>query len=298
MAVIETHGLTKYYGKARGVIDLGLEVREGEVFGFLGPNGAGKTTTIRLLLDMIHPTRGDARVFGLDVHADSTAIKARIGNLPGELALYDKLTGKQTLRYLAGLRGLQDLSLAWTLAERLNVDLSRRVGALSHGNHQKIGLIQALMHRPPLVILDEPTLGLDPLVQQEFYKLIQEIKAEGRTVFFSSHVLPEVERVCDRVGMIREGRLAAVEEIGVLKAKAVRHMEISFDTEVPLEDFRLPGIENLVQENHSIRFTVHGPLDPVIKAAARHTVIDLRYQQASLEDIFLAYYSEEGKNVR
>jgi ABC-2 type transport system ATP-binding protein len=208
-AVIEIQGLTKFYGRNRGVADLAFSVEAGEVFGYLGPNGAGKTTTIRLLLDLIRPTRGTARLFGLDARRDGTAARRRIGYLPGELALDPRMTGRNALGLLGRLRGPVDWPEVQRLAERLGCDLSRRVGALSHGNRQKLGLIQAFMHRPELLVLDEPTLGLDPLVQHEFYLMVEEARAAGRTVFISSHVLPEVERLCDRVAIIRAGRLAA-----------------------------------------------------------------------------------------
>ncbi len=200
--VIRTEGLTKFYGRQRGVIDVNMEVQRGEVFGYLGPNGAGKTTTIRLLLDFIRPTRGRATIFALDTHKHSRDIRRRIGHLPGELALYENLTGAELLRYTGHLRGGVEWKFVEELAARLECNLSQPIRSLSHGNKQKIGVIQAFMHKPELFILDEPTIGLDPLMQQEFYRLIAEVKAEGRTVFLSSHILPEVERVCDRVAII------------------------------------------------------------------------------------------------
>ena len=211
--IIHTEGLTKSYGKNRGVIDVSLDVRPGEVFGFLGPNGAGKTTTIRTLLDFIRPNSGVAKVFGMDAHRQSRDIRRRIGYLPGDLALYENLKGADMLRYMGNLRGGVEWNDVQQLAERLHSDLSRPIRTLSQGNRQKIGLIQALMHKPELLILDEPTNGLDPLIQQVFYRLISEV--EEQTVFLSSHNLPEVERVCDRVGIIREGRLIAVEEVSL-----------------------------------------------------------------------------------
>ena len=205
---IETEKLTKTYGrKARGIEDVDLAVEEGEVFGFLGPNGAGKTTTVRTLLGFLRPTGGRGEVFGLDIRKDSVEIRARVGNLPGELALEDKMTGEDLLKYFARLRGVGDLGYAHEISERLGAELHRPMRRLSRGNKQKIGLVQAMFHRPPLLMFDEPTGGLDPLVQDEFLDIIEEVRAEGRTVFFSSHNLAEVERVCDRVGIIRGGRL-------------------------------------------------------------------------------------------
>ncbi len=298
--IIETEGLTKYYGKVRGVENLNLAVREGEVFGYLGPNGAGKTTTIRLLLDLIRPTRGTARLFGQEVRNHAAAVKTRVGNLPGELSLWENLTGKELLAFVGHLRGGVDWPWVEELAQRLDLDLSRRVGNLSHGNKQKVGLIQAFAHRPDLIILDEPTLGLDPLIQQEFYNLVDKVKGEGRTVFLSSHILPEVERVCDRVGIIREGNLVAVEEVAELKRRRLRQMELTFSWEVPASAFDLPGVREVMQMGKTLRFLVEetpGILDSVIKRAAQFPIVDLGYEQAKLEDIFLTYYREEARDA-
>jgi ABC-2 type transport system ATP-binding protein len=298
--IIETEALTKYYGKVRGVEDLNLSVREGEVFGYLGPNGAGKTTTIRLLLDLIRPTRGTARLFGQEVRGHAAELKARLGNLPGELSLWDNLTGRELLTFLGSLRGGLDWRWVEELAQRLQLDLSRRVRGLSHGNKQKVGLIQAFAHKPDLIILDEPTLGLDPLIQQEFYSLIDQVKVEGRTVFVSSHILPEVERVCDRVGIIREGRLAAVEQVSELKRKRLRQIEFTFGSAVPASEFDLPGVRDVVQSDGTLRFLVEdapGVLDGVVKRAAQYAVVDIKVAQPTLEDIFLAYYRKEGDDA-
>lgn len=295
--VIELHHLTKNYGKARGVLDLDLNVRRGEVFGYLGPNGAGKTTTIRALLGYIRPTAGRASIFGLDSLRDAVAIRRRIANLPGEFALYPKLTGEQFLRYFAHLRGGVDWELVRGLAARLDSDLQRRIGQLSHGNKQKIGLIQAFMNRPELLILDEPTTGLDPLVQQTFYELVDEAKANGQTLFISSHILPEVERLCDRVGIIREGRLVAVETVAAFKARALRRLEIVFDAPVPPEPFaKLTGVRDLVVTDCRLLCTVVGSLDAVIKAASRFTVTDVISHEPGLEEVFLNYYGKGADN--
>ena len=298
--IIVTEGLTKYYGKIRGIENLDLAVREGEVFGFLGPNGAGKTTTIRLLLDLIRPTRGMARLFGQDVRNQAAVLKRRVGNLPGELVLWENLTGRELLTFVGNLRGGVDWAWVDELASRLDLDLSRRVGSLSHGNKQKVGLIQAFAHRPDLLILDEPTLGLDPLVRQEFYRLIDEVRTAGRTVFLSSHNLPEVERVCDRVAIIRKGHLVALEEVAGLRRKRLRQMELTFGQEVPPSAFLLPGVHDVARIDSTIQFFVEGTpgcLDRVIKKAAQFPVEDLRYEQATLEDIFLTYYREEGEDA-
>jgi ABC-2 type transport system ATP-binding protein len=298
--IIETEGLTKYYGKVRGVEDLNLSVREGEVFGYLGPNGAGKTTTIRLLLDLIRPTRGSARLFGQDVRNRAAAAKSRLGNLPGELSLWGNLTGRELLAFVGNLRGTSGSSEVEALARRLDLDLSRRAGTLSHGNKQKLGLIQVFAHRPALIILDEPTLGLDPLIQQEFFCLVDDVKADGRTVFVSSHNLPEVERLCDRVGIIRQGSLVAVEEVAELKRRRLRQIELTFATPVPASAFDLPGVHDARQSGPMLRFFVEGTpgtLDAVVKRAATFPLVDMKYEQATLEDIFLTYYRQEGADV-
>lgn len=292
--MIAVENLTKRYGLARGVEDLTFHVAPGEVFGYLGPNGAGKTTTIRTALDFIRPTRGRASVFGLDSRKASVEIHRRTGYLPGELRLYERMTAEDHLSYLAELRGGVDRRAIADLAERLDLDLSRKIGALSHGNRQKLGLVQALMHRPELAVLDEPTQGLDPLVQQEFYRLVEEIREEGKTVFLSSHVLPEVERVCDRVGIIREGRLVAVEHVADLKAKAVRKIEIRFAEPVPASAFAdVAGLSDVRVHDSVVRCSVTGEMDALVKAAARFHVERLVAEEPSLEDIFLSYYGEE-----
>lgn len=292
--VIRAEGLTKYYGATRGIEDLNLEVKEGEVFGYLGPNGAGKTTTIRLLLDLIRPTRGRATIFGLDVRRHSVEIRRRSGYLPGEYGLYD-LTGRQLLTHLAGLRGGVDWGYTNRLAERLDLNLHQSVSSMSHGNRQKVGLIQALMHRPELVILDEPTSGLDPLVQREFYLLVSEIKSEGRTVFFSSHVLPEVERTCDRVGIVREGHLAAVEDVAALKTRALGRLEAVFEQPVPAEAFaRLPGARDVTIDGATLYCRVVGDMDVLLKELTRYHVVKLRTHEPSLEEVFLTLFDKEN----
>nr|MBC7245002.1 ABC transporter ATP-binding protein [Chloroflexota bacterium] len=297
--VIHTENLTKFYGRRRGIIDLSFEIQQGEVFGYLGPNGAGKTTTIRTLLDFIRPTRGHATIFGLDTRRGSREIRRLVGYLPGELALYNNLTGAEFLRYMGYLRGGVKWRFVEELSERLGSDLSQPIRILSHGNKQKLGLIQAFMHKPELLILDEPTLGLDPLVQQEFYRLVAEARKEGRTVFLSSHILPEVERICDRVGIIRRGKLIAVEEIATLKTRALRRLEIHFAEPVASYHFsQLSGVHDLHVTDNVVRCTIKGSVDALIKAAAQFEVINVISQEPSLEEIFLAYYNTgEGRDV-
>jgi ABC-2 type transport system ATP-binding protein len=290
-SIIRTERLTKRYGSARGIDELDLEVRPGEVFGFLGPNGAGKTTTIRILLDFIRASSGRALLFGLDSRRDSLAIRRRIGYLPGELTLYDSLTGLELLTYFAHLRSLDSIESGRRVAERLDCDLTRGIRALSHGNRQKLGLVQALMGEPELTIFDEPTLGLDPLVQAVFFQLVDELRGAGRTLFVSSHNLPEIQRICDRVGIIRDGRLLAVESVADLKRRALRRLELRFAEPVSPERFsRVPGISDLVVDGRHLSCVVTGSVDPILRAAMDLRVEDVISHEPSLEEIFLAFY--------
>jgi ABC-2 type transport system ATP-binding protein len=289
-AVIQTDRLSKRYGASRGIEDITLTVRRGEVFGFLGPNGAGKTTTIRTLLDLLHPTGGSARVLGLDSRRDSRAIRARTGNLPGDFAFDDRLCGRELVEFFAAVRGRSDLGLVDTFAARFKADLSRPLHELSRGNRQKVGLIQALFHEPELLILDEPTTGLDPLMQEEFLRVVGEQRDRGRTVFLSSHDLDEVERICDRVGIVRDGRLIAVEDVAAMRERAVRHVTVRFGTPAAETLAGVPGVADVVRDGTTLRFRLHGEIDPVIKALARHRVEELEITRPTLEELFLAYY--------
>jgi ABC-2 type transport system ATP-binding protein len=291
--VIATRGLSKDYGSGRGLFELDLEVEPGEVFGFLGPNGAGKSTTLRLLLDLIRPTAGSARVLGLDTVSDSVAIRRRVGFLPGDLALYPKLTGRTVLDYLADLRGGVDCRVRESLVERFDVDVDRPVRELSTGNRQKLGLVQAFMHEPELLILDEPIAGLDPLVQQSFHALLGEVSREGRTVLLSSHTLSEVERVTHRLAILRHGRLVVVDSVENLRRVAVQRLEIEFATPVAADEFRsLPGVTEATADGRTVTVGFEGSADAVVKAAARHEVRAIRPREEDLEDIFLRYYRE------
>jgi beta-exotoxin I transport system ATP-binding protein len=295
---IRTSGLTKFYGTAAGIVGLDLEVGRGEIYGFLGPNGAGKTTTIRLLLHLIRPNSGDAEVLGRNVATASKAIRREVGYLPGDLSLYGHLDGNALLRYLGSLRGGLDAAYVHGLAQRLGADLHRPIRNLSHGNRQKIGLLQAMAHRPALLILDEPTLGLDPLVQQEVYALLAETREDGRTVFFSSHVLPEVERVCDRVSLVRDGRLVAVEDVVALRRRAIRHVEITFVRPPAADLFRaLDGVEDLVVEDRRLRCRVRGSLAALLATAVAGGAVDLISHEPSLEEVFLAFYGESRRDA-
>lgn len=295
--VIMLKDLTKYYGSFQALYGVDLEVKKGEIFGFLGPNGAGKTTTIRCLLDTIHRSGGEARIFGIDSRDDPVSIRARVGYLPGELSLESNSTGKRLLRFYNSLRGnTVDWDYVNTLADRLQLDLNRPVKNLSHGNKQKIGIVQAFMHRPELVILDEPTQGLDPLMQQEVLGLIKEMKAEGATVFFSSHIMGEIQAVADRVGIIRQGRIVEVAETSALIGRSLNRIFIRFIGSIDASDLsKIPGVSILSQDDGtSMTLQIEGEMDPLIKALAKYPVSDFETQRPSLEEIFLAYY--EGGN--
>jgi ABC-2 type transport system ATP-binding protein len=295
-AAIRTRSLTKDYGEGRGLFDLDLEVERGEIFGFLGPNGAGKSTTMRLLLDLIAPTAGSATLMELDSHAHSLDIRRRVGFLPGDLALYPRLSGEAMLDYLAELRGGIDRRVRDELAERFAADLHRPIRELSTGNRQKLGLIQAFMHEPELLILDEPIAGLDPLVQQSFHALLGEVAAEGRTVFLSSHTLSEVERVAHRVAILREGRLAVVDSLENLRAIAVRKLEIEFGGRAPTPDElrALPGVHEAALNGSNAVVAYEGSADPLVKVIAKYDVRSIRSRDDDLEEIFLRYYRSPG----
>ncbi len=293
MDAIAAEHLTKTYGADRGVLDLSFVVPQGEVFGYLGPNGAGKTTTIRLLLDLARPTSGRVRVLGLDPRRDGAALRRRLGVVPGDLRLYERLSGREILRYFAALRERRLGPEIDALAGKLNADLERPVRTLSKGNRQKIGLIQALAHRPELLILDEPTSGLDPLVQEQVLDLLREAVADGSTVFLSSHALSEVQRVADRVALVRDGRLELVEGVESLRTRALGRVVVSFTTMPPPGTFDgLPGVHETARHGTVVTLALDGPADPLVKALARFEVVGLESHEADLEDVFLALYRE------
>jgi len=292
--VVESQGLSKDYGSGRGLFDLDLTMTRESVFGYLGPNGAGKTTTIKLLMAMIRPTRGTARIFGLDCQKDAVAIKRKVGYLPAELPQFGGLRGSEVVAYLAGLRGGVDKGRVRSLAERLEVDLGRRFREYSSGNKKKLGIVLAFMHAPELLILDEPTGGLDPLIQQEFYRLLGETRANGATIFLSSHVLSEVEHVCDRVGILRLGRLIRVAELEELRDIHFHKVEMVFESLPPLERLaKVHGLEQLVRQGNRVSFTLHGDFEGLFKAVAGSKVVNLSSHEPSLEEVFLAYYRED-----
>jgi ABC-2 type transport system ATP-binding protein len=286
--------LTKFYGKHRGVEDLSLEVPSGEVFGFLGPNGAGKSTTIRILLDLIRPTSGRAELLGHDSR-DAVAVHRRVSYLPGELSLYESMTAREHLEFFGNLRGGHRPERVRDLAERFELDLERPIRSLSKGNKQKVGIVQAFAPEVELLVLDEPTDGLDPLMQHEFLLLARETTAAGSTVFLSSHVLSEVQQIAHRVGIIREGRLVAVEEVTALHGRAVRIFDLRFAGPAPREELeRVPGVRELSVNGSTARLRLEGTPDPLVKALARHEVLDLVSHEPDLEDVFLSFYLGDG----
>ena len=296
---IHTDGLTKHYGDVKALVDLDLEILPGEIFGFLGPNGAGKTTMIRTILDEIRPTSGSASILGMDSHQKSVEIRKHIGYVPGDLAMYPNLTGRDTLTYFSNLRGGVDWTYVDELADRLDADLDKKVGDLSSGNRQKVGLIQAFMNKPDVLIMDEPSSGLDPLVQREFLKMMRVVAAQGRTVFLSSHTLSEVQRVAHRVGIIRHGRLIAVENVADLRSKAIRTVNIYFDGPVDGREFEgLPGVREVTTQNEHVTLSFDGQMETLLKVVTeRFHVLDITTQEADLEEIFLTYYRDEEVNV-
>lgn len=285
------HDLTKNYGAGQGLFDLNLEIMRGEIFGFIGPNGAGKTTTIRLLMDLVQPNKGSATIFGLDSRKDSLAIKKRVGYLPGELPQYPGVSAGHVIGLLAGLRdGVNPARIAG-LAERFELDLSRRFSDLSHGNKQKVGLIQAFMHQPELLLLDEPTLGLDPLIQREFRHLLQESVADGATVLLSSHVLAEVELLCDRIGLIHTGRLLRIGTMEELRSVRSHRIEAIFRGQLDLNELKMiEGVTDAQIEKNLLSCTVHGSIGPTLKWLAKGDVLELDSRELSLEEVFLVEF--------
>ena len=291
--LIETNGLTVYYGRHRGIVDVDLTIEQGEVFGFLGPNGAGKTTTQRVLLDIIRPTSGKATIFGLDCQAQGVEIRKRIGYLPGELALYKNMKASQFFKMYEFLRDQNGRKGYWQeLAERLDLDISRKIGNFSRGNKQKVGIVAAFMNRPDLLILDEPTGGLDPLVQQTVLEMVREAKADGRTIFFSSHILPEVQAVADRVGIIRDGQLVTTQRVEELMTQQVTRLSLGFAELPPADAFQFTGVTELSRGERDVLLEVKDNLAQVLAVAAENNIQHIETMNVSLEEIFLTYYGK------
>jgi ABC-2 type transport system ATP-binding protein len=293
-AVIQTQQLAKWYGKRRGLESLDLEVQSGEIYGFLGPNGAGKTTTIRILLDLIRPSGGRVAVLGQDPKAAGARLRRRIGYLPGDFVVDGGQSGMELLTHLGHLRGGVRRERLAALADRLELDLRARIRSLSKGNRQKIGVVQAFMHEPELLVLDEPTAGLDPLLQQTFLEMIREAKEAGQTVFMSSHVLSEVQQSADRVGIVRDGRMVTVESVDALRRRSVRRVEIHFDEPVAPDAFvSLPGVTDVGVDGSTLRCRLAGRADALVKMASRYAVESIVVEQPDLEELFLTYYHGE-----
>ncbi len=289
MGVIEAQNLTKYYGKARGIIDVTFQVEEGEIFGFIGPNGAGKTTTIRLFLGLIFPTRGSARIFGRDAIREGPEIRRDVGYLPSEVFYYEGMKVIDVLRYAASFYPGDHTRRIYELAEYMELDLDRRVDELSYGNKKKVGIVQGLLHKPKVLFLDEPTLGLDPLMQRKFFDLIREENARGVTVFFSSHILSEVQRLCNRVGIIREGRIVEISDIRTLQQHSYKKVKVTAKDLDP-KRFQLPGVADLKAENDTVRFYFKGDINEMLEIIAAMRVQDLTIEDPTLEEIFMHYY--------
>lgn len=294
MNIIETKKLTKYYrrGKILGVKNLNLEVKEGEIFGFIGPNGAGKSTTIRLLLDFIRSTSGTAKILGLDSHTDTVEIKKEIGYLPGEIYLNESMTGKDAIGFFEGFKKSIDKKYVAGLIDRFELDLSKKIGEYSKGNKQKLAIILAVMHKPKLLILDEPTSGLDPLNQQEFYETILETKKWGTTTFLSTHILEEAQRICDRVGIIKNGKLIRIEDIDDFKQKNIRDIMLETTESIPLSDLKIAGVTKIERTTAGYHLTTTGLNGNIIKALSKFKIENYHISEPSLEEIFMRYYKE------
>jgi ABC-2 type transport system ATP-binding protein len=292
MKTLEVQSLTKWYGSVRGIEDVSLDIMQGEVFGYLGPNGSGKTTTIRILLGFMRASAGRAQLFGLDSHVHSSRIRSRIGYVPGEYGMYEEMRGLEYLRFFGALRGHKKPPLRDKLIEMFDLDTSKRIKSYSHGTKQKLAVVQAFMHDPELLILDEPTVGLDPLMQQRFYELLLEMRNRGKTIFLSSHILPEVERVCERVAILKEGRLVATHHIADIKKFRLKSIAITFGQDVNECVFRLDGVRKVEKDGNTVRLWVDANINDILRVISEHPVESMSFQDASLEDIFMEYYSE------
>lgn len=289
MSVIEVNNLTKYYGKSRGIVDVSFTEEEGEIFGFIGPNGAGKSTTIRLLLSLIHPTSGTAKVFGKDVVTEGPEIRRSIGYLPSEVFYYEGMKVIDLLKYSASFYACDCTQRLHELSEIMELELNRRISDLSYGNKKKVGIVQGLLHSPKLLFLDEPTAGLDPLMQRKFFDLIRQENARGVTVFFSSHILGEVQRLCTRVGIIREGRIVEISDIRTLQQNNYKKVRVTAVGADPAR-FDLPGVTNVQAENRTLSFFFKGDLNAVVQKLSGLQITDVTIEEPTLEEIFMHYY--------
>jgi len=289
VSIIEVNNLTKYYGKARGIVDVSFRVEEGEIYGFIGPNGAGKSTTIRLFLSLIYPSSGDARIFGKDCITYGPEIRQEIGYLPSEVFYYERMKVIDLLKYSASFYKKDCTKRMYELADIMELDLKRRIDDLSYGNKKKVGIVQGLLHQPRLIVLDEPTSGLDPLMQRKFFNLIREENQRGATVFFSSHILGEVQKMCTRVAIIKEGSIAQIEDIHSLQRNNYKKIRI-FAHDVSKNAFDIEGVSNLEQENGTVSFFYKGDVNRITKAISEHEIFDVAIEEPTLEEIFMHYY--------
>jgi ABC-2 type transport system ATP-binding protein len=289
MSVIEVSNLTKYYGKSRGIVDVSFDVKEGEIFGFIGPNGAGKSTTIRLLLSLIHPTSGSAKVFGKDVVTHGTEIRRDIGYLPSEVFYYEGMKVIDLLKYSASFFPADSTQRMRELSDLMELEMNRRISDLSYGNKKKVGIVQGLLHSPKLLFLDEPTSGLDPLMQRKFFDLIRKENARGVTVFFSSHILGEVQRLCNRVGIIREGKIVEISDIRSLQQNNYKKLRVTGEG-LKAADFKLAGVTNVQSDNGTTSFFFKGDINAVLKKLSGMKLDDVSIEEPSLEEIFMHYY--------
>ncbi|MGN7761437.1 ATP-binding cassette domain-containing protein [Paenibacillus sp. 22594] len=293
MNVIEINHLTKTYGKSRGITDISFNVEEGEIFGFIGPNGAGKSTTIRTLLSLIYPTSGNAKIFGKDCIEFAPEIKKEIGYLPSEVFYYDNMKVFDLLKYSASFYKKDCTKRIKELAEIMDLDLTKKIDDLSLGNKKKVGIVQGLLHEPKLIILDEPTSGLDPLMQQKFFELLETENQKGATVLFSSHILSEVQRLCNRVAIIKEGAIVTVEKISTLQENNYKKFKIHTKTPLDKEYFNLPGVSQLEVKDHLVHFLFRGNLNGVLKKIAETDITNVWIEEPDLEEIFMHYYVKE-----
>lgn len=292
MNVIETHNLTKYYGRARGIINIDLEIKEGEIFGFIGPNGAGKSTTIRTLLSLIYPTNGSAKIFGMDIIKDAKKIKKDIGFIPSEVNYYDKMDVYELLKYSASFYNVDCDARIKELAEIFSLELKRKIVDLSSGNKKKVSILQSLIHKPKLLILDEPTNGLDPLMQVKFFDVLKKESENGTTIFLSSHILAEVQKFCKKVAIIKEGRIIKIENVETLRKKHLKNIRIDFGKSIDKKEFEMDGVISMKLENDALSFLFSGDINNLLKILVNKHIENITIEEPSLEEIFMHYYKD------
>lgn len=296
MYAIEVNNLTKRYGAARGIEDVSFDVKEGEIFGFIGPNGAGKSTTIRTLLSLIYPTSGNAKIFGRDFIKQSVEIKKEIGYLPSEVFYYDKMKVIDLLKYSASFYKKDCGKRMMELAEIMDLDLNRKIDDLSYGNRKKVGIVQGLQHQPKLIILDEPTGGLDPLMQQRFFDLLAEENRKGTTILFSSHILSEVQKMCNRVAIIKEGKIISLEKISTLRANSYKRIQAELTDQADPKLFSIDGVTNAIAQGNQLSFLYKGDINSILRKLSEVTLLNLLIEEPSLDEIFMHYYGKESEN--